>query len=573
MQLADFKRQLKDLVLKFNDCAADIKDSDGMGFSDENSSWFWVQAFFNVSPSVHFEIQECSEEFVLVFHNELHGNSWAKCRYLKELEKCPDLLGKLKRHFVDEQGLRDRFREMSNVVLDLMKKIPECYPISVADSNREEADSKITIERVTAKDILGWNLFIPQYQRGYEWCRRNILDFLNDIWDWRESHGVGEQYHIGTVVLRLAETGDRWAVIDGQQRLTTLSLLQYALEVGGDNSLLNARDKYLTEDDRDHLVWGYKIIYEWVKQRENKKTKTLFDCVSVSAVKIPCNADREVEFKFFSSINSLGKRLSDYDLIKTHHLRYIQDDKMAGAMAALWHRLEASKDGSTYSVLLNETLYRLRSWRTGSQPRLDAESAEDRPLYRHYSVEIDPLLGYADSAISLKFDSILSGGALFFKYVERYHCLYESFVQENMVVKLRAALSGHSWGVLLSGMLPIAFLFYCKFGKLYLNDVLYAIVYRVSELRNEAQVRGSYLRTKDVFQKCVVWLDRATSESVFLAYMLNPKLDYSIVNHGPAATRYWGAAKSFLGELEKCNESLISIPRNLYKASQLEKVV
>lgn len=572
MQLTDFKRQLKDLVLKFNDCAADIKDSDGMGFSDENSPWFWVQAFSGVSPSVHFEIQECGEEFVLVFHNELHGNSWAKSQYLKKLGEHPELPNKLRRHFVNDKGLCDRFGEMSKVVLDLMKEMPECYPISVVDCKREESDSKITIEHVTAKDILRWNLFIPQYQRGYEWCRRNIFDFLNDIWDWRESHDVHEQYHIGTVVLRLSSQ-NRWAVIDGQQRLTTLSLLQYALGAGDKNHLMESKDKYLTEDDKNHLAWGCKIIQEWVKQRENQKVDNLFDCVSVSAVKIPSKADREVEFKFFSSINSLGKRLSEYDLIKTHHLRYIQDDKMAEAMAALWNRLEGSKGGSTHSVLLNETLYRLRSWRSGLRPRLDAESAEDRPLYRHYSVEIDPLLGYADSAIPLKFDSILSGGALFFKYVERYHCLYESFDQENMVVKLRAALSGHSWGVLLSGMLPIAFLFYCKFGKLYLNDVLYAIVYRVSELRNEAQVRGSYLRTKDIFQKCVVWLDRATSESVFLAYMLNPKLDYSIVNHGPAATRYWGAVKSFLGELEKCNESLISIPRNLYKASQLEKVV
>lgn len=581
MVLSDYKGLLRNLVAKFNGInEASLKDSDNERHSKDGDSWFWVQAFPTISESVHFEIQECGEAFVLVFHNELHGNSWAKRRYQEELEGVP--ARDLKRHFLKEEELKYQFECMSKVVRRLMKNLSDCYKILTSANEANINEEELTIEEVNAKEILKWNLFIPQYQRGYEWSRRNILDFLDDIWNWRKDHKVGDQYHVGTVILRASREGwsnksvglnCEWAIVDGQQRLTTLSLLRYVV-LGSEYAppLLKAKRKFLTLDDKAHLIWGNTIIHEWVgsHDKERELLESLFDCISLSVVKIPYKAEQQVEFKFFSSINSLGKRLSDYDLIKAHHLRYINDDQMATMMSALWHRLELSKDNAL-SVLFNETLYRLRVWRCGLPLRLDAEGAEDRPLYKHFSVEIDSVSGYADSDVPVRFDSFLPGGASFFKYVEKYRSQFEAFVQEPVINKLRSALGGHSSGVLLSGIMPIVFLFYCKFGKLYLNDAVYAIVYRISVLRNEAHVKSSYLRTKSIFSECVTNLDRMISESMFVAHMLNPKRDYSITNkNSPTAKSYWNSVWHLLGELEKQRELLISIPNNLFKARQFE---
>lgn len=576
MRLSDYKDQLRKLVSDFNKGAKKLKNSDEVRASAENSTWFWVQAFPNVSPSVHFEIQECGEEFVLVFHNELHGNSWAKCRYNDVLrEKRKE--NALRRHFVDPDGLCRCFEFVSNAVLEVMKDLTDWYPIeNCAAKVSTGQDSDLTIESATAKGVLSLNLFIPQYQRGYEWSRRNILDFLNGIWDWRKSHQDNEQYHIGTVVLR-EDNLKRYAVIDGQQRLTTLAILQYCLcPSESEIQLLSANDKRLTDDDKRRLIWGKRIVQEWIASRkgEVRLLTSLFDLITISAVKIPNSSRSEIEFKFFSSINSLGKRLSDYDLIKTHHLRYILDDKLAEVMSTAWHKMETSGN-NILSALLNETLYRLRTWRGGGQPRLDVESSEDRPLYRHFSADIDPLDGYADSFLPLRFDSILPGGGVFFKYIEKYRSIYETFLKEPGVVEMRRAFGGHSCGVLLSGMLPIAFLFYSKFGGLYLNDALYSIVYRVSSLRNETQVRSSYLRTKNVFAECIRHLDRVPTESMFVAYMLNPRRDYSITNDKSdddksAACRYWNSVRVFLAGLERREKALISIPSILFKSNLFE---
>ena len=67
------------------------------------------------------------------------------------------------------------------------------------------------------------SLEIPFFQRSYVWDQNNWEDLLENLLDNRQSH------FLGSIILKQIKTpsGDppRWSVVDGQQRLTTLSIL------------------------------------------------------------------------------------------------------------------------------------------------------------------------------------------------------------------------------------------------------------------------------------------------------------------------------------------------------------
>lgn len=64
---------------------------------------------------------------------------------------------------------------------------------------------------------------IPKYQRGYSWDRQNVRDLFEDI---REAIESGSSHYMGTVVLyEGTPQGEYYFVVDGQQRLATISLI------------------------------------------------------------------------------------------------------------------------------------------------------------------------------------------------------------------------------------------------------------------------------------------------------------------------------------------------------------
>lgn len=100
---------------------------------------------------------------------------------------------------------------------------------------------------------------VPDYQRGYEWKEKHLQDLWNDL----ERIGEGVDFHyFGNIILRRKEGGDKFEIVDGQQRMITLSLLMMAIR---DSSIIDV------EGDRrfDDILYCYKasdrerrIIYE-----------------------------------------------------------------------------------------------------------------------------------------------------------------------------------------------------------------------------------------------------------------------------------------------------------------------
>lgn len=78
---------------------------------------------------------------------------------------------------------------------------------------------------------------IPDYQRPYSWGTEQTLQLV-DALDGALDRDADEPYFLGSLVL-LRDNGHRAEVIDGQQRLTTLSILFAVMRDATDNSSLS----------------------------------------------------------------------------------------------------------------------------------------------------------------------------------------------------------------------------------------------------------------------------------------------------------------------------------------------
>jgi len=151
------------------------------------------------------------------------------------------------------------------------------------------------IRTLSITELLGYNFYIPEYQRGYRWTRTNVLQLLNDIWEYRqEPNNRNTFYCLQPVVVRKADWHDvdgnitqGLELIDGQQRLTTLhriisyltlEYLQDSLKSEGylDNlysiyyktrleskAFLETNEINSTKPDLYYMSEAYKCIKEW----------------------------------------------------------------------------------------------------------------------------------------------------------------------------------------------------------------------------------------------------------------------------------------------------------------------
>lgn len=68
----------------------------------------------------------------------------------------------------------------------------------------------------------GKTLVIPGYQRDYAWKERNVDDLFSDV---EEALEVGGGHYLGTFILSQRDKQAPVQVVDGQQRLTTLTMM------------------------------------------------------------------------------------------------------------------------------------------------------------------------------------------------------------------------------------------------------------------------------------------------------------------------------------------------------------
>lgn len=105
------------------------------------------------------------------------------------------------------------------------------------DRNNKELSLK------SFSELKGKTFLIPYLQRGYKWTKSNVEELLNDLRDFIDCTNPSKKVYC-LQPLAVVKLGDeKYCVLDGQQRLTTLYLLYYYLYGHSPYTFIYERDE------------------------------------------------------------------------------------------------------------------------------------------------------------------------------------------------------------------------------------------------------------------------------------------------------------------------------------------
>jgi uncharacterized protein with ParB-like and HNH nuclease domain len=202
-------------------------------------------------------------------------------------------------------------------------------------------------------------LTIPVYQRPYKWTEKNVIQLLEDVFEYVIVKN--KIYRIGNIILHSENATNN--VVDGQQRLTTISLIMIILESSFYGLLL--KEKFKHTISKNNIVYNYRIINQWINtkfgndnsKKADFKTKILSKCEFVLFTVF----HQDEAFQLFDSQNARGKALEPYDLLKAFHLREMDFDSEEDRTKCV-ERWETSVDNGTLKPILGNHLFKIRKW-------------------------------------------------------------------------------------------------------------------------------------------------------------------------------------------------------------------
>ena len=219
------------------------------------------------------------------------------------------------------------------------------------------------------KELENYKFFIPSYQRGYRWRDREVGALLEDIWDFalNKENTKGNFYCLQPIVVK--NNGNKFVVIDGQQRLTTIFLivkfldnkdlftLEYQTRVDSAEFLKNITSQMEEKQeniDFFHFAKAYEVISKFFNDKgisdRKKFLDTLYKC------RVLWYEAQEKENDVFIRLN-IGKiPLLEAENIKALFLSRSEnlDDDDIKDRAEFWYESEIKareKDDFRYCVL------------------------------------------------------------------------------------------------------------------------------------------------------------------------------------------------------------------------------
>lgn len=146
-------------------------------------------------------------------------------------------------------------------------------------------------------DLLDKKFYIPAYQRGYRWTKRQVTDLLDDIKEFQQQvenspNAKDKFYCLQPIVVK--KHGDEWEIIDGQQRLTTIHIIltclkeilplvgksryeiSYETRKGSSDFLANINEDQAKDNiDFFHIVEAKKAVDEWFEDKGNYRIQLI----------------------------------------------------------------------------------------------------------------------------------------------------------------------------------------------------------------------------------------------------------------------------------------------------------
>lgn len=188
---------------------------------------------------------------------------------------------------------------------------------------------------------------IPLYQRAFAWEDKQLLQLLEDIRD-----NNSDRYYIGSLVV--ADKGDYYEVVDGQQRLTSLFLLLTCLNKAIKPNLTFAcREKSnytlchlsdildgasIIDQDKvqESIANGMRLLKEELANTSKYGADFSQKLANVVLYRIIVPKHTDLN-RYFETMNTRGEQLEPHDVLKAHLMSYYGGHpKEETAFAKIW---------------------------------------------------------------------------------------------------------------------------------------------------------------------------------------------------------------------------------------------
>ncbi len=275
---------------------------------------------------------------------------------------------------------------------------------------------------------------IPIYQRLYSWEKEQCKQLWDDIIkiggnDKMNGHFIGSIVfvHDGIYTTNYNEL----LIIDGQQRLTTITLLFTALrnhlseEVEilekfshqkiQNRYLINSDEKgdkkfklILSEPDRDTLLSlidenkrkpselslkimeNFKLFEEWIRKNTNKLETIFKGLDKLMVVEISLERGKDNPQLIFESMNSTGKDLTQTDLIRNYILMGLEPEKQKIFYKKYWRAME--EDFKQNETLFNQFVRHYLTIKTREIPNINKVYEAFKRYQQERGIETEVLL-------------------------------------------------------------------------------------------------------------------------------------------------------------------------------------
>lgn len=240
----------------------------------------------------------------------------------------------------------------------------------------------ITAKPEDIRTIFSREYQIPMFQREYSWEQEQCETLWDDLIYFHNEKDKKDKYFLGNIVVHPIDESEKFSVIDGQQRLTTLLLLIRALfdnagTVKALEECLKIKDKLSSEltnnirlnsdviendkknlekiilegrcdDENSRLYINYdmfkKKISDWKQGKTSDELNKLILTFLDNVVLLPILCETEDDaLNIFETINNRGLSLSDADIFKSKLYAGIESSKRSEFIDE-WNELYDQED-------------------------------------------------------------------------------------------------------------------------------------------------------------------------------------------------------------------------------------
>lgn len=270
---------------------------------------------------------------------------------------------------------------------------------------------------------------IPIYQRTYSWLEKECRQLWDDIIRTGRNDNISAHF-VGSIVyvekgLYQVSSHSPLLVIDGQQRLTTVSLLIEALARSLGNSepldgfsakklrnyyLLNPEEagerRYklvLTQTDKASLIAhldqqskpkdhslrvdaNFEFFKAWIAEAKNDLLAVCKGLAKLIVVDVALTRGQDNPQLIFESLNSTGRELSQADLVRNYILMGLEPQLQTRLYEQYWRPMEVDFGQEGYVTHFDSFMRHYLTVKTGNIPKV-GEVYEAFKLYARSSAE------------------------------------------------------------------------------------------------------------------------------------------------------------------------------------------